>query len=219
MNDLGKMILFGSIAGALSALIWGGISYVTGMEIGWIAWGIGFAVGVAIRLASEQQIGIVPGGLAIAIALLAIVGGKYLAVRLIVSHHFAKVGLDKVVDHIDAETIKLEIGDEIVQEYESQKKKLVWPKKLLPGEKPIGAAEFPPVVWKEAVRRFDKLTQEQKDDRARKIRATFQQHISNATDKALETGFTASFSGFDLLWFGLAALTAYRIGSGNVAES
>ena len=27
--------------------------------------------------------------------------------------------------------------------------------------------------------------------------------------------FRASFSGYDLLWFGLAALTAFRLGSGG----
>jgi hypothetical protein len=46
-------LLMGLIAGVIAmligAIVWGAITYFTGYQIGWIAIGIGFLVGVAIR--------------------------------------------------------------------------------------------------------------------------------------------------------------------------
>ena len=79
-----KWVLFGVVAGSVGAAIWAWVSLTTNREIGWIAWGIGGLVGLAVRLASheEEGDGFLPGLVALIIAILAIVAGKYAAVHL-----------------------------------------------------------------------------------------------------------------------------------------
>jgi len=42
-------VIAGCVAAVIGGLIWGGISKATGYEIGWIAIGIGFLCGIAVR--------------------------------------------------------------------------------------------------------------------------------------------------------------------------
>lgn len=43
----------GILAGLIGAAIWMAIAHFANMEIGWIAWGIGFLVGISVRLAAH----------------------------------------------------------------------------------------------------------------------------------------------------------------------
>lgn len=55
-------ILGGGMAALIGALAWGGITYGTGFQIGWMAIGVGFLVGFAVRLTGkgvDQIFGIV----------------------------------------------------------------------------------------------------------------------------------------------------------------
>src|SRR6266545_6973005 len=104
MNPRLRMTLSGIGAGLFAALVWAGFSYATGRELGWIAWGVGLLVGLAVRLASDAEGGWVPGILAVAIAVLSIVCGKYLTVRFIVAAEFA--GVEEVLEHLDPEFAK-----------------------------------------------------------------------------------------------------------------
>ncbi len=44
----------GIVAGLVGAAIWMAIAHFANMEIGWIAWGIGFLVGISVRLAAHR---------------------------------------------------------------------------------------------------------------------------------------------------------------------
>jgi hypothetical protein len=215
-----KMVLYGIAAGLLSAILWAGFSYATGRELGWIAWGVGLLVGVAIRLAADDVGGWGPGIMAVAIALVSILCGKYLAVRFVVAGEFA--GVQEVLKDFDPEFAKVELGIEVAAEYEAQKKKLDWPKKtrLLTAETrgPQTASEFPAVVWKETNRRWEKLTPDEQGRRIAVAKKNVEQRIDTMRRKALVRGFDLSFSVFDILWFLLAAATAFRIGSGVASE-
>jgi hypothetical protein len=221
MNVIGKFVLFGFIGGLIGAGIWAVISYGTGSEIGWIAWGIGFLVGFGVRLgAQEQHHGVVPGAVAVGIALMAIVLGKYMAVRMIINKEMSKLGLDQASQRVDVESIKLDIADEIVLEYEAKKKKINWQKSKLPknfGDKPF-ADEFPPEIWKEANRRYEKLTPAEKEVRIAASQKSLTALVEMTRGKAMDRGFAASFGPFDALWFLLASLTAFRVGSGTFGD-
>lgn len=78
-----KGLIAGIIAGIAGAALWAGIAAVTGFEIGWLAWGIGAAVGAAVAWGSEGSP--VTGGLAVVIAILAIVTGKYITVEIVLA--------------------------------------------------------------------------------------------------------------------------------------
>ena len=74
--------LFGAIGGAVvGAVVWAAIAYFANYEIGWIAWGIGLAVGGGcVALGGRgQQLAVVCA----ALTLVSILGGKYLGTKLI----------------------------------------------------------------------------------------------------------------------------------------
>jgi hypothetical protein len=54
-SRLGKALLFGIGAAAVSAVVWYGIVKLTGYELGIIAIAVGFAVGGAVRFGAEQR--------------------------------------------------------------------------------------------------------------------------------------------------------------------
>lgn len=62
----------GTIAGIIGALIWGGIAYSSGYEIGWIAWGIGGLVGFGVLVGVGEEAGLVSGIMALVFANLSI---------------------------------------------------------------------------------------------------------------------------------------------------
>jgi len=72
----GKSLAAGAGTALLGALIWSMIANAFGFELGLIAWGIGGAIGFAVMLTggSGEKAGIACG----ALALIAILGGKYL---------------------------------------------------------------------------------------------------------------------------------------------
>ena len=89
----------------MGAAVWAGIAYFAGYEVGWVAWGIGALVGVAVRFASKPDVSytgdaaedairelhaesdqIGPGSIAAAIAIVAVLVGKYLAVMLLLGN-------------------------------------------------------------------------------------------------------------------------------------
>jgi hypothetical protein len=81
-----KWILAGSIGGAIGAAVWAAISYFANAEVGYVAWGIGFIVGFMVRLvAGEKEEGLAPGLTAALIAVVAVLGGKYAGVQLLVN--------------------------------------------------------------------------------------------------------------------------------------
>lgn len=67
------------VAAIAGAFLWGAISFYASMEIGWIAWGIGGAVGFAAAVTGSQ--GIMSGALCAFFALISIFAGKMMAVQ------------------------------------------------------------------------------------------------------------------------------------------
>lgn len=68
--------------GLIGALVWGGIAYLTGYEVGYIAAGVGALVGFFSMVFGGS--GVTNGMLCAAIALLAIIGGKFLAFGMMI---------------------------------------------------------------------------------------------------------------------------------------
>lgn len=82
--------ILGAIAGAvLGAIVWAGIAVFTGYEIGWIAWGVGGAVGFGAH-AMEGR-GVTSGIVCAVLAALAILGGKMMVVHHFVNEELAQI--------------------------------------------------------------------------------------------------------------------------------
>jgi len=85
----GGAVVAACVAGAIGSLVWYGVAAVTGYEIGWLAWGVGAMVGAAYH----SQGGNPTLGMATcaAIAVLAIVGGKYLTFQTSVANELEEL--------------------------------------------------------------------------------------------------------------------------------
>lgn len=266
MKPLGA-ILGGSIGGLIGAVIWAVVTYSSGWEIGWIAWGIGGLVGVGVRLGTSGSGGISHGGTAVIIALVAVLGGKWAAVRLELSAFMAgdDAPLGVIADTIVAEREEAGIrvpmppeeyaeslremyppdvwsealqrweaidpqqqdamralpplanpqiwlvwlADEVVAEFESEGRDVDWP----PGmnvESAWREAHYPADVWAEADTRWDAMSE---PDRA-VYKAQLEQDMALGEQEMLNWWFLQSFTIYDILWVGLAVVTAFRLGAG-----
>lgn len=81
--------LVGALIGtAIGALLWAGVAYLTGLEIGWIAWGIGGAIGLGAALGGGN--GATTGVVCAGLAVLSIFAGKWLAVDMVAEAELRK---------------------------------------------------------------------------------------------------------------------------------
>ncbi len=87
----GRALAFGGAAALLGALLWGGMRYQLHLEIGWLAWGIGVLVGLAIVKGRGYGTGLAAA--AAVLTVLALAGGKYLA-----WHYDVRGGVSAVLD-------------------------------------------------------------------------------------------------------------------------
>jgi hypothetical protein len=72
-------ILAGTVAAIVGALIWMGITIVTGLHVGYVALGVGALVGVAVRFAGNGT-GMIFGIIGAVLTLIGCLGGEILTV-------------------------------------------------------------------------------------------------------------------------------------------
>ncbi len=210
--------IVGGFAGAtIGILIWVAVGYFTQYEVGWIAWGIGFLVGVGVRYGAhlgDQDEGVAQGILASCMAIGAIVTAKFLLFSTLVSGVDAE-RLRELADLIryDQEAMVASIADEIAEEMMDRGATINWP----PGmtyEEAFRQADYPPELWQQAELRWNQLGAQEQQERTqqRRMLATMLSSVS------LRPDFSDFFSPWDLLWFALATITAYRIGVGTYGD-
>jgi len=76
-QNLGLGIIGGAIGGILGAVVWAAVTYFTEYQIGWLALGVGYLVGIGVRLLGkgiDKMFGIAGG----VIALVSVVLGNFL---------------------------------------------------------------------------------------------------------------------------------------------
>ena len=212
---IGKWVIAGAIGGAVSAGIWTAIAYSTGYEIGWIAWFVGVIVGFCVRMAAGDEEGYGPGLTAVGIAVLALVIGKYATVSLLVDKELgAKI---RSMPRVTAENFQLELCSEVAEEWTTAKKKIKW----LPGKNAEVAKElqdYPQAVRDEAKKRWDaKPAAEQQDLIATRQKALEEITLSLLSGVKSEV-FKSSFNGYDILFFILAIVSAFKVGSGMQSD-
>ncbi len=208
-----KWVLGGVTVGAVGAGIWAAIAYGTHREIGWIAWGVGALVGFGVRLMARDDQGYAPGITAAAIAVLSIIAGKFVAAMLLVS----SLGIVKVTVKVSDQNMIASFADEICDDRIAKGKKIVWP----PGknrEKAHLQADYPADIWQEATKKWQKLGPDEQERRKAERNKDFEELGAEFTGRLRRGVFMSSFSGFDILWFLLATITAFKLGSGLVTS-
>jgi hypothetical protein len=208
--NLPKWILGGLIGGFAGAFVWGLITYGTHTEISWIAWGIGALVGIGVRIAAGEDAGELSGATAVVLALLSVLGGKYFATELMVRSVTAsttELGTMSEEDMIGFH------ARQICEERAAQGTPVVFAngKTLNDADR----SDYPPEVITAAMQKWNALTPDERKRQTAEREQEFRELMSSVTGAIRQQAFTASFSPYDLLWFGLAAFTAFRIGSGN----
>ena len=209
-------IIAGLVAGAIGAAIWAAIAYYAEVEIGYIAWGIGLVVGIAVAAAGEN--GPLAGVTAVAITILSIVGGKYATVEMSIQEAQAQLqNWDEEqafsADEVSDEVIQGILADAIAEQREADGESVEWPE--YDEDEDSVEATYPADIWKEAGGQLASKT----DDEKQELR---QQHVDRVkewakemgqamADQWREEGFLASFGPMDLLFFGLAVFTAWGV--------
>ena len=223
---------FGLAAGLAGAALWAAIAWYANLEIGWLAWGIGAAVGLACaagaRVGTEPEdgrpaTGPILGFIAVAITLLSICGGKYALVEAQVQQMLTEFRAstdeqlaagfpdEMLVSYLADEAAASEHGDDWRERYD-------WPE----GIDPTTAAtesEYPAELWSPAQERWDAMSG---DDRAAFKAQTESDYRDRATafandyaQQVRQEGFLATFGVMDLVFFGLAIVTAWGIAAAS----
>lgn len=140
-----KWFVAGAIGGAIGAAIWVAVGYLTSYEVGWIAWGIGVLVGIAVRKSAGKEI----------------------------------------AWPAEANNIEALLKD-----------------------------QYPKEIWAEAEKRWASLSSQEQEEKTVIYKTDFARTMEQAESEVSAEVFKESFGPLDLLWFGLAAFTAFKIGSG-----
>lgn len=205
-----KGIIAGVAAGIVGAALWAIIAAATGYEIGWLAWGIGAAVGAGVAWGSEGSP--VTGAIAVVIAVLAILAGKYITVEVVLANEMGNVG-DEVAQMIENEEYQISwLADQVVYEYQEQGKSVDWPAGVNP-EEASSKEDYPPVIWALAEKAWSNMTDDEKEEFKANVRQQVEENIQAYTNSVKADGFFASFGVFDILFAFLAIATAYKVGS------
>lgn len=214
-----RCLLGGLVGGAIGVVAWVLIGYYANFEIGWIAWVIGFLSGFGVRYAGsmdDQEGSAAKGVMAAAIACGAILIAKIIVVAMFVGDVSDEiVNMANRISCTDENAVAL-MADENVKELTEQGKPVAWP----PGvtfETAEKKSDYPAEIWKQAETRWNDLNDQQKDD----FKQAKKQQMIDAADAiagSIGPSLKDSFSPWDLLWFGLALVTAFQIGNGTYGE-
>jgi phosphate/sulfate permease len=205
-----KGIIAGVCAGFAGAAVWALIAWLTGYEIGWIAWAIGAAVGAAVAWGSEGTPAM--GIAAVVISIVAILGGKYLTVELFLAQQNDMIAQELSTVLETDEYAIASLADEIAAEIEENGGTVEWPE-VEDSEDVTIQEEYPAEIWAQAEKAWDEKTPAEKEEHKNAIQQNIEEGLAMMNSYARKEGFRASFSLFDALFFFLAIGTAYKIGS------
>ena len=207
--DFIKWVIGGTIGAAIGGAIWIAVGYYLEAEVGYIAWAIGLLAGIGVRVMADQDEGIMSGIAGIFSATMVILASKYVVVSMFVNSALA----DGFSNDVDSTDIIVSFADTIAEEQEAAGKKLAWP----PGmtyEEATEKDDYPKDIWAQAEKQFNEMSAEEKQQLVDQRQEAMRQFSEVMGDSIKEAAFKDSFAPFDFLWFGLAAMTAFRVSSG-----
>ena len=193
----------GLVAALVAGAIWAAIVRLTNFEVGYVAWGVGVLVGVAMSNMTAQR-GKTLAGMAAGLAMLGLLAGK--------AFIFA-TNTGPIAEGILADTAAME-GAMAWQMYE---KRELDPATLDSVDARHAANDtLSDALWgnmrEQSAARLRTMNSEQRTAVARLVARNYLQRTG------LVNGVKAQFSPFDVLWFFLAVGTAYRMMSESKEE-
>lgn len=210
-----KGIIIAVVAGVMGTVVWASIVYFTGFEIGWLAWGIGAAVGASFAVNKNRTIA--TGIIAVAIAVVAILAGKFFALEALISQSVGEEAqfMADAMNDPENEYIISWIADSIVQEKIENGETVKFPDGV-----ELGAAtqkhEYPKAIWADAEYQWQQLTKQEQEDLKVELKNTAEADIDEYAGSLRQESYKHSFGLRDIIFFALAIGTAFKIGSGKV---
>lgn len=218
--DTIRGVVGGIIGGVIGAAVWAGVVYFTGYEVGWIAWGLGALVGFLYARGCHAG-GVLAGILASIITIGSIGLGKYTVVELTIQQ---EIGTEE--EAIETFMVKIQndefvislMTDELIDARLSRGEEIAWPTEVDP--ETAGPSEvYPPVIWAEAKSTWETMSPLDRETYRAELAATITVEIQEFYGSIAGYGFIGSFGVMDLLFFGLAIVTAFQIASrGSVSK-
>lgn len=226
MSGEAKWVVAGVVTGVVCAAVWAALIYVADIQLGILAWVIGGAVGLVIRVAAEQdaETGVKSGIAAVLITLLSICVGKYVGVTLIINREVDKMvaaeraGIQALTfDDTDAQ---LHIADRLAVEAMGAGRTIVWPTGY-DYESANEPEHYPKDLWRQAQVEWrgipaadqtamkETLLAEEKKSRSEDLDAA----VAAVKSEATFTGFLGTFRFFGTISVLLGLATAYRLAS------
>ena len=205
---------YGAAAGLAGAALWTLIAYSFGLEIGFLAWAIGGAVGFGAVINNPYG-GTAVGVTAAVIASLAILGGKFATMQLYLED---ELGADSgwqelmVAGLEDEQTVISYLAYEVAEEYESQGRELQWPEWSEQGGG-YEEADFPEGIWQEAADRWEAMVPIERSEYRDSLANKFAQLLDESGTEIAAQGVFDTFGIIDLVFFFLGMGTAFQIAS------
>ena len=201
-------LLGGLIVALLGAAIWAGVTYFTGWELGLIGWLIGVAVGAGVFALSDKRRSPARGAVAAGVACLGILTGKFAWTVLDTSRWVTEANAAFRHDlDTDDEYVISYIADEEAAS-DAQWDRVGWPLPDQFGGR-FAEAHYPPELWAIASERWSAMDTAEQDQQRDDLYETYAEHRS--AFELAGTYFQYQFTFWDILWFGLAMVSAFSI--------
>lgn len=195
-DDSLKPILAGGIAGVLGGAIWAVIVAVTDYEVGWVAWGVGGLVGWAMTKATQQR----STRLAMIAAGLAVLG--LLCGKIFIQYFVTRPAFEQAVrDDTDA------IGSALAAKMREES---TFPPEIQTQLDELGEADtVSDALWRSMVAAGHQKAAELTEEERTAVLGDYVASVSRGVGPWQQLAW--GFSLYDLLWFGLAVSTAWRM--------
>ena len=205
-----KGVVAGVVAGIIGAALWAIIAAVTGFEIGWLAWGIGAGVGAGVAWGSEGSPA--TGILAVIIAVVAILAGKFISVEIVIAKEMGVANEEIAQQFENDEYLISWLADEVINDYIDEGKNISWPAGVDPDEA-AAESDYPPKIWAVAQQKWNAMSDEEKEQHKNDVAEQVRQNMQDYAESVKTDGFLASFGVIDIVFFVLAIGTAYKVGA------
>lgn len=202
-----SMIGGGIVGGALGATIWAAIIYFTNYEVGYVAILVGILVGYCVKLGAGTWQGFVPGAIAAVLAIVSVTGGKYAAATLQANEVVQKMNT-QVTDY----DLKLGMADQLVSGKTEKKLPITW-RNGKTSETAESLEDYPADIVESVNKSWETLSAEQKAAQLAERQKMIDEFQGEMATLIRHQAFMASFSPYDLLFFGLATYAAFQLGS------
>lgn len=203
-----KGLAMSAAGGLLGAAVWAGVAFGTGYEFGILAWLVGGMAGLGMYMGADQKRTRLTGVAAAAIALMAVLGGKFAAVSLYIDRMIAAEEQVAIDDEVAQDYLRSQIYDEML----TQQSDFTWPDGV-DADDAMEQGMFPLEVTTAAARRWGAMDEATRTQFKSDLQATSDADRRHAQGVLTGLAFVFSFGLFDLLFVGLAVSSAYKFGA------